>query len=160
MRAIGLLLLLMAGALLGRSAAAQSLDHPYPLSVGWISDNTCSYSQQQGIYIQDTGYWLNGPYVVYDAVNLLALPPHHSLIQAWNIDEYTQQYQTVDLSVWVCSARYGDNLGNCIDGSDNFPESPNLVEVPAQPGYFYVVVATGIRNSYPQCGGYTLIVSH
>ena len=160
MRAIALLMLLMAGAIFETGALAQSLDHPYPLSVGVTSDDTCSYGQQQGLFIKETGYWLNGPYVVYDAVNLLVLPPHHSVIQAWYISQYTQQYPMVDLSIWVCGTHYGDELANCIDGSDNYPESPNSAEVPAQPGYYYVVVASGIWGYYPECGAYTLVVSH
>ena len=147
---VALLLLVCAGL---RVAHSQTFDHPLTFNQNpYVAvENSCS-AQPQYFYLQEFGYAIDAPTVVYRVFNLLVFP--HPI--AFHTRHITLSPQYVDLSIWVCGTHQGNTLSNCIDGSDNGWNAVNQVTVPAQAGAWYVVVSGNIDGSTPDCGNYIL----
>lgn len=73
----------------------------------------------------------------------------------------TGSWGSADMGLWVCRSHVGNNLNQCVDGSDNYGNGvPEHVTVPAAFGNYYVVVTTSIANSQPNCGQFVLSAVH
>lgn len=151
---------LLAGfALLGAAAQAQTWENPFPItSQNYVSTfNSCAMQPQN--YVYDYAYPIYAPAVVYRVAQLLLIPPHTTVLRPWTIYLYPPPY--LDLSIWVCKEKYGNQIDQCVDESDNWgPGLYERVTVPARVGLYYIVVTGGYAGTYPTCGPYTFNAIH
>jgi len=158
MRSIKLWLMLLCGLAFSGWAQAQTWSHPLIFDTNtYVSqEDTCSKPPEQ-LIIDDFGYVIQGPVVVYRAVH--TVPFFSKANRPWRV-QVLPQFGFEDFSVWVCANHVGTHLSTCQDGSDNGPGMTNTVMVPGlYPTSWYVVVAGNIYGQTPTCGPFTLIAT-
>lgn len=134
---------------------AQTFDSPINIGQsGSYSFDSCAFQPQY--LMVDNAYELFGPAVVF---HITQRAYRYTPMRPWSV--MLAPLGSVDMALWVCRSHVGNNLNQCVDGSDNYGNGvPEHVTVPAAFGGYYVVVTTNTSNSQPNCGQFVLSAVH
>lgn len=137
---------------------AQTFDSPINIGQsGSYSFDSCALQPQY--LLVDNAYELFGPATVF---HITQRAYRYSPMRPWHVMlTPLGSYGSADMALWVCRSHVGNNLNQCVDGSDNYGNGvPEYATVPAIFGGYYVVVTTNIENSQPNCGPFVLSADH
>ena len=140
------------------TANAQTFESPIDIAQteSYLFDS-CAIPSQYLVVDNQFDFW--GPVVVF---HIYQRAYRYNPIRPWSVMLASNgSWGSADMALWVCRTHSGNNLNQCVDGSDNYGNGvPEHVTVPTAFGNYYVVVTTNIENSLPDCGQFVLSAVH
>ncbi|GAA0721016.1 hypothetical protein [Dokdonella soli] len=142
--------------MIGISAHAQTWSSPIQLHNGDAYGGYTCAAPWEMLYMDDGYFPIYTPSNVYTINQIAVQRPHQPPPQLVPFQINMTPYGA-DLALWVCQSRSGNIVRGCVDVSDNYGIGVSEhVTVPAQWGWYYVIVTGNTGQQYPMCGQYFL----